>query len=188
MVDLVSSIALLLLVPTAVVLLVIELLMPRPIGGGRRRDPSHRRILAVSSGGGHWVELLRLRPAFEDDHVVYVTVQRAYADDVAGRRVYVVNDATRWNKLALVLMAMRIVYVILRERPEVIVTTGAAPGYFALRLGRWLGARTIWIDSIANADDVSMSGRLVRPYADLWLTQWEHLARQDGPEYAGAVV
>jgi UDP-N-acetylglucosamine:LPS N-acetylglucosamine transferase len=188
MIDSASFIALVLLVPAAVVLLLVELLMPRPIGGDRQRNPSHRRILAVSSGGGHWVELLRLRPALEEDHVVYVTVQRAYADQVPGRRVYVVNDATRWNKTALALMAMRIAYVIMRERPEVIVTTGAAPGYFALRIGRLFGARTIWIDSIANADDVSMSGRLVRPYADLWLTQWEHLAGQDGPEYAGAVV
>ena len=147
-----------------------------------------KKILAVSSGGGHWIELLRLRPAFEGADVVYVTVQRDYAGDVPGRRFRVINDATRWNKPALLVMAIRLLLILLRERPDVVVTTGAAPGYVALRFGRWLKAKTIWLDSIANAEELSMSGRIAGPYADLWLTQWEHLARAGGPEYAGAVL
>jgi spore maturation protein CgeB len=95
--------------------------------------------------------------------------------------------------MAVALMAMRMLLVILRERPDVIVTTGAAPGYFALRFGKWIGARTIWLDSIANVNELSMSGRIVAQYADLWLTQWPHLARparqaMRRPEYAGAVL
>ncbi|MCI5150914.1 MAG: UDP-N-acetylglucosamine--LPS N-acetylglucosamine transferase, partial [Candidatus Electrothrix sp. MAN1_4] len=50
------------------------------------------------------------------------------------------------------------------------------------------GARTIWIDSIANSDKLSMSGQKVGKYADLWLTQWEHLARPEGPHYHGTVI
>jgi hypothetical protein len=70
----------------------------------------------------------------------------------------------------------------------VIITTGAAPGYFALRVGKLFGARTIWIDSMANAETLSKSGQEVGKYADLWLTQWEHLARPQGPHYLGAVL
>ena len=58
----------------------------------------------------------------------------------------------------------------------------------ALVIGRILGARTIWLDSIANIEELSGSGRMVRRFADLWLTQWPHLAGPDGPEYAGAVL
>ena len=142
----------------------------------------------MSSGGGHWVELLRLAPAFEAVDVAYVTVRRDYGDDVAERRFYVVNDATRWNKLAVMIMAFRLLVIMMWERPDVVITTGAAPGYFALRFGRWLGAKTVWLDSIANAEELSMSGRIARRYADLWLTQWSHLAENDGPEFAGAVL
>ena len=149
---------------------------------------SRKRILAVSSGGGHWVELLRIRPAFNGGEVTYVTVRRDYEDDLDGERLYLVNDATRWNKLAIFMMAVRILIIMLRLRPDVVITTGAAPGYFALRFGRWLGARTIWLDSIANAEELSMGGSIAGRYADLWLTQWEHLARDGGPEYAGAVL
>jgi len=157
----------------------------------------------VSSGGGHWVELLRLRPAFAGADVAYVTVSREYQRDVASEgagssrrggetgpaRFYTVNDATRWNKLAAVLQAARILLVLVRERPDVVITTGAAPGYFALRLGRRLGARTIWIDSIANVEELSLSGQMAGRFADLWLTQWPHLAKSPGgPHYAGAVL
>ena len=157
-------------------------------------NTSHqRRILAVSSGGGHWVELMRTMPAFEGADVAFVTVNRAYRSEVPGHRFYTVKDATRWNKIAVAMMALRVLLILMRERPDVVVTTGAAPGYFALRFGRLFGARTIWLDSIANVDELSMSGRIVGKYADLWLTQWPHLASgaQPGgraPQFAGAVL
>ena len=75
-----------------------------------------------------------------------------------------------------------------RVRPDAVITTGAAPGYFALRLGRLFGARTIWIDSMANAEELSLSGQKARRHADLWLTQWEHLAKPDGPQFLGSVL
>jgi hypothetical protein len=73
-------------------------------------------------------------------------------------------------------------------RPDVVISTGAAPGYFAILFGKKLGAKTIWLDSIANVDELSMSGRAVGKYADLWLTQWEHLATEGGPDFIGAVL
>lgn len=146
------------------------------------------RVLAVSSAGGHWVELLRLVPALEGADQAFVTVSPDYRDSVREHRFHVVNDATRWNKLAVIFMAVRMFAIILRERPDVIVTTGAAPGYVALRIGRWLGARTVWIDSIANAEELSMSGKMAGRHADLWLTQWPHLVTPDGPEFFGAVL
>jgi len=77
----------------------------------------------------------------------------------------------------------------LRFRPEAVITTGAAPGYVALRLAKLAGRRTVWLDSIANAEEISMSARLARPYADLWLTQWEELSRQTpGLQYWGQIL
>lgn len=147
-----------------------------------------RRILAISSGGGHWVELLRVRKAFAGNAVTWATVREAYRDDVGDDPFVVIPDATRWNKLRLLHCALKIAWTILRLRPHVIVSTGAAPGYFALRLGKLFGARTVWIDSIANVDELSMSGARVGAYADLWLTQWPHLAQVEGPSYHGAVL
>ncbi|MHC5023879.1 MAG: UDP-N-acetylglucosamine--LPS N-acetylglucosamine transferase [Planctomycetota bacterium] len=154
----------------------------------RATDPASRRILAVASGGGHWVQLLRLRPSLAGEHVAWVTVHRSCRDEVGPAPFYVVTDATRWNRLGLIRLAIQLLIILWRERPDVVISTGAAPGYLALRLARLFGARTIWIDSVANAERMSLSGQRVERFADLWLTQWPELARESGPRYAGAVL
>jgi len=144
--------------------------------------------LAVASSGGHWTQLMRVLPAFTSYEVVFVTVLKSYRSQVPKNRFYLINDANRWNKLRLVQVALKLVWILGKERPDVVVSTGAAPGYFALRLGRLFGAKTIWIDSITNIERLSMSGSLVGRHADLWLTQWPHLAKSEGPHYGGAVL
>ena len=134
------------------------------------------------------MQLLRLAPAFDSCDVTFVTVNRAYRSQVPGHRFYAVNDATRWNKLALIRMTLALAFIMIKERPEVVVSTGAAPGYVALRIGRFIRARTIWLDSVANVERLSMSGEKMGRYADLWLTQWEHLARPNGPHCLGTVL
>ncbi|MBN1256111.1 MAG: UDP-N-acetylglucosamine--LPS N-acetylglucosamine transferase, partial [Planctomycetes bacterium] len=51
-----------------------------------------------------------------------------------------------------------------------------------------IGAKTIWVDSIANGGELSLSGKLAEKYADLWLTQWEHLTTEKGPYCFGSVI
>lgn len=146
------------------------------------------KLLAIASGGGHWVELIRLRPSFEGHETIYVTVSEAYREDVGEAKFYTVRDATRWNKLGLLVLAAQITWIMLRERPDAVVSTGAAPGYFAIRLARLVGARTVWLDSIANVNRLSMSGERAGRSCDLWLTQWPHLARTGGPEFRGQIL
>jgi hypothetical protein len=150
-------------------------------------DAAKLKVLLVASGGGHWVQLMRMAPAFAGHRRTYVTTLDGHRGDEGNGRVYVVNDASRWNKLGLLRMAVRLLLIVLRERPDLVVSTGAAPGYFAVRFGKLVGARTAWVDSIANVDRLSLSGELVARYTDLWLTQWPHLSRPGGPHYLGAV-
>jgi UDP-N-acetylglucosamine:LPS N-acetylglucosamine transferase len=147
-----------------------------------------KKVLAIASGGGHWIQLMRLKPAFEGHEVAYVSTNHGYSSDVAPARLYVVVDASRWNKVKMLLLTLQTAWILIKERPQVVLSTGAAPGYFGLRFGKLLGARTLWIDSIANAEEVSLSGRLARRHADLWLTQWPGLARPGGPDYRGRVI
>ena len=153
-------------------------------GGTTRRE----KVLAVASGGGHWIQLLRLRPALAGEDIVYVTVREDYRADVGTARFHVVNDATRWSRLRLARLALGMIWILLRERPDIVITTGAAPGYLAVVLGKLLGARTCWIDSLANVEELSFCGRKIGRWADLWLTQWPHLTGPGGPTCEGAVL
>lgn len=146
------------------------------------------KVLALSSAGGHWVQLMRLKPAFEGFDVTYVTVNPGYQVDVGDAKFRVIPDGNRWDKIALFRSMLGSIWLLLRERPDVVISTGAAPGYFAIRVARLLRIRTIWVDSVANAETLSLSGQKVGRYADLWLTQWAHLAREEGPHYRGSVL
>lgn len=150
--------------------------------------PTRSKIVAISSGGGHWVELLRLRPAFEGHFVVYVTVSEAYHPQVGDAPLRVIRDVTRWDRLGLVRCGLQVLRILVEERPDVVVSTGALPGFFGVVLAKRLGIKTVWVDSLANAEELSMSGQRIGPHADLWLTQWEELAKPGGPEYAGTVL
>ena len=164
--------------------------MRRARSSSRRiaRRLRHRPVLAVASGGGHWVELMRLRPAWEGMSVVYASVNPDYAAHVAPHDYFVLPDGNLHTKIALVRVFFSALALVLRVRPAAVVSTGAAPGYFAMVFARLYGSRTIWVDSIANADELSLSGSNIRLFADVWLTQWEHLAGANGPCYHGRVL
>lgn len=155
------------------------------------------RVLAISSRGGHWVELLRLAPAWDDCEVHYATTLReAQAEVVAiawerGQPEPAFHhflEANRWQPARLLVQIVQILYLLLWLRPHVVISTGAAAGCFALMIGSRLGARTVWVDSLANAEELSLSGSKAGRHAQLWLTQWAHLARPGGPGFQGSVL
>jgi UDP-N-acetylglucosamine:LPS N-acetylglucosamine transferase len=147
------------------------------------------RILAIASGGGHWVELQRLTPAFDDLDVVYASVYSEYADDVPGRRFYFFRDVSRRDRFGFIVLVIQLMRLLLIERPKIVITTGSLPCCIALILAKYLfGARTMWIDSIANVQQLSSSGKLAGKFVDVWLTQWPGLERDGGPHYWGAVL
>jgi len=129
-----------------------------------------------------------LRPAFEGSVVTYVSTLAGYRSQVAPASFHHIRDASMWNKFGLLVQAAQMLWILVRLRPDVVITTGAAPGYFAVRMGKWFGARTVWVDSMANVDELSLAGQKAGKCVDLWLTQWPHLARQDGPYCVGAVL
>ncbi len=152
---------------------------------------SNSRIMAIASGGGHWVQLLRLRPAFDDMDVFYVSLDPSSATDVPDRTYYTIREASRKQKLGFFIAGAQLLWIMLKERPRVVITTGSAPALISLILAKYvLRAKTIWIDSIANAECLSKSGQKAGQFADIWLTQWPELAG-DGPnkpDYWGAVL
>lgn len=146
------------------------------------------RILAVASGGGHWQQLQLLRPAFEGQDPFFLTTLPGLPEQFDARPAAIIPDCNRDEKLQILRCALALLGHMIRRRPQVVISTGALPGVMALAIGRLFGARTIWVDSVANAEEMSMSGKLARRFAHLWLSQWEHVATEAGADYAGAVL
>lgn len=150
--------------------------------------PPRFRILAVASGGGHWEELMLLRSAFERFDPVFATTDSNLAMRDGLRSVHVIPDSNRDQPARAIKTLLSCFALVWRVRPSLLVSTGALPGLFCLVAARILGAKTIWIDSVANSDKPSLSGKCARPFASLWLTQWQHLADARNIKYWGALL
>jgi UDP-N-acetylglucosamine:LPS N-acetylglucosamine transferase len=146
-----------------------------------------KRVLALASGGGHFVQLLRLRPAWEGHDVTYATVHAASAVDVAPATLLTFRDVSRADWWRLPLAVWDAARLLLRVRPQVIITTGALPPLVVLALARPFGIRTLWVDSIANSETLSGSGHHAGKVATAVVTQWPHLV-QPGVEHWGSVL
>ncbi|WP_338518683.1 hypothetical protein [Alteromonas gracilis] len=144
-----------------------------------------KKLLAVASQGGHLIQLMRLKPVFDRYDTSYVSNQ--YRDGM-GNKFSKVTDANGDEKLKLLILFVQMAWIMITKRPDVVISSGAAPGFFAVMLGKFFGAKTIWIDSIANAEELSLSGKKVGAFADMWLTQWPNLVQPSGPQFQGRVL
>ena len=103
--------------------------------------------------------------------------------------VYFVGECNRKHPIRIVKVLLNCIRIVFKEKFNVVISTGAAVGCLMSFLGRIKGAKVVWLDSITNVKRLSLSGRLVRPIADLYLVQWPDLAEQySGVEYVGAVI
>jgi len=125
--------------------------------------------------------------AFDTADVIYANTIPGLAER-SGKAATVVADCNRNRPIASLRCMWQVLELVVRNRPDVVISTGAAPGLIALFFGKLSGAHTIWIDSVANSEQLSMSGKIAGRLADLWLTQWKHLAGGEGPQYIGSVL
>jgi len=148
------------------------------------------KVCVVASAGGHMSQLLKLTNSWQGYETCCVTTTCVVQEKLQKYgKVYVVGECNREHLLKVVAVLIRCINIILRERPEIVISTGAAVGCIMCFLGKLLGARVVWIDSITNVERISLSGRMVRHIADLFLVQWSELAEQySNVEYVGAVI
>jgi hypothetical protein len=132
--------------------------------------------------------LLALRPAFEAHEVLFATTLEGLPQISQISPSVIIPDCNRNAVWLLPKAVVIIAYQIIRFRPHAIITTGALPGLIALAIGRAFGVQTVWIDSLANADEMSMSGKIARHFASLRISQWEHVANAEGCQYMGAII
>ena len=134
------------------------------------------RVLAACSGGGHWEQMMLLRPALDGFCVHYATTIASLGPRDGIALAGVLPDTSRSSPWAAVACARAAWRLVRRLRPDVVISTGALPGLLCIVAGRLLGARTVWLDSVANTERLSMSGKWAGAIATRRMTQWEHLA------------
>jgi UDP-N-acetylglucosamine:LPS N-acetylglucosamine transferase len=148
---------------------------------------SKNKILALSSPGGHWVQLCRILPALADCEVIYACTYNKPAELSPEDSYHIIEDISRDTIIRVPGVVAGILKIIKQERPDYVVTTGALPGLITIFLARLLGIKSIWLDSIANSEKISFSGRVAAFLANDCFTQWEGLAT-NRVKYIGRVI
>ena len=133
---------------------------------------------------------LKVAKRLKKYEIVYVSTSPVVAKKLENQnRTYIVGECNRRSGLRILRVLRRCMAVAWTEKPDVVVSAGAAPGLVMCAAAKLMGAKIGWIDSIANIERLSMSGRIVRPVADLFLTQWDELAaKYANVEYAGNLL
>ncbi|AVO32350.1 MULTISPECIES: oligosaccharide biosynthesis protein Alg14 [Stenotrophomonas] len=147
-----------------------------------------KKIVAAASFGGHWIQLLRLKKLLDQHTTTYVSTNRELGEFIPDNNFYCVRDSAAENKLGLLITFTQALFIIIKVRPDIVISTGAAPGLAFVFWGRIFGAKTIWLDSVANAEEMSRSGRIAKRYSSLWLSQWPDVAEVHGASYLGRVI
>ena len=151
-------------------------------------ETAPRGVLAVASAGGHFQQLMALRPGFDEQTVTYMTTLEGLGAQFGAAPEVLVPDCNASTPIAVLKCMAVIGWHMVRLRPDVVITTGALPGLIAIFWGRVFRARTLWVDSVANAEGLSTSGRMARRLAHLTLSQWPEVASATGTSYKGSVL
>lgn len=134
-------------------------------------------VALVGSSGGHLAHLLALRPFWEQHDRFWVTFRTPDAiSQLSGERVYWCHHPTNRNVRNLLRNSWLALRILVRERPRLIVSSGAAVAVPFFWLGRMLGSRCVFIEVIDRIDSPTLTGRLVRPVASEILLQWPEQA------------
>lgn len=147
-----------------------------------------KRILLVASAGRYWKQLVEISGHLNKEFDLrYATTDIRLAEQEQLEALGL-SDYNQNHPIKFLRGLIEAIPIIKKIKPDITFTTGAAPGLMCILASRLNGAQTMRIDSIANAEKLSLSGKIASKFSTVTLTQWKHLAKPDGPEYWGSVL
>lgn len=134
------------------------------------------KICLVGSSGGHLTHLYMLKPLWKDMDRFWVTFDKEDSRSLLeGEKVYSVYYPSNRSLKALIINTWRALKILPKEKPELIVSTGAASAVPFFWIGKILGAKTIYIEVFDRIDKPTITGKLVYPVTDKFIAQWEEM-------------
>ncbi|MBD2204666.1 UDP-N-acetylglucosamine--LPS N-acetylglucosamine transferase [Calothrix sp. FACHB-1219] len=134
------------------------------------------KVLLVCSSGGHFKGLQQLRPFWEPHERVWVTFKSATTQAaLSEENVYWAFSPTNRNVPNFFRNLLLAFQVINQTRPDLIISTGAGVAVPFLILGKLLGCKTAFIESVTRIETLSLSARLTLPFLSVLYVQWPQL-------------
>lgn len=136
------------------------------------------KVCLVSSSGGHLTHLYMLKPFWENKKRFWVTFNKEDARSLLeGEKMYPCHYPTNRNIKNLVKNTVLAWKVLRREKPDIIISTGAAVAVPFFYLGKLMGANLIYIEVFDRIDKPTLTGKLVYPITDRFVVQWDEMKK-----------
>lgn len=136
------------------------------------------KICFAASSGGHFEQLMMLKPLMEKYDSFIITEKTDYIVGTGTNKIYYVDQINRkellfgvkliWN----ILISLRIFF---KERPDVVICTGVLAMLPICRIAKFFNKKLIYIESFAKVTSATMSGKYLYKYADQFYVQWESM-------------
>ena len=147
------------------------------------------RILLVASPGGHLLQMLALEPAWSGLRRTWVTLRRPDAIDLLADEDVVFAHGPTVRNIPNLLRNLWLAWgTIRRDRPNVILSTGAALAVPFFVVGRLFGVRLVYVESLTRVNELALSGRLVYPLTNTFFVQWQMGNPPRRAVYAGSIA
>lgn len=136
------------------------------------------KVCLVGSSGGHLTHLYMLKPFWKDKDRFWVTFDKEDARSLLNNeKMYKCYYPTNRNVKNLIRNTLLAVKILFKEKPDLIISSGAAVAVPFFYLGKLFGAKTIYIEVFDRIDAPTLTGKLVYPVADKFIVQWEEMKK-----------
>ena len=136
------------------------------------------KVCLVGSSGGHLTHLYMLKPFWQDKDRFWVTFDKEDARSLLkGEKMYPCYYPSNRSIKALIINTVKALKIIPKERPDLIITSGAAPAIPFFYIGKLFGAKTIYIEVFDRIDAPTIAGKLCYPVTDRFIVEWEEMKK-----------
>ena len=136
------------------------------------------KVCLVGSSGGHLTHLYLLKPYWEEKERFWVTFGKEDAKSILeDEKMYECYFPTNRNIKNLIKNTFLAIKIIRKEKPKLIISSGAGVAVPFFYIGKIFGARTIFIEVFDRIDKPTITGKLVYPVSDIFVVQWEEMKK-----------
>ena len=144
----------------------------------KKKNIDNIKICLVGSSGGHLTHLYMLKPYWKNNDRFWVTFDKEDANSILeGEKVYHCYFPTNrniWNLIRNTFLAIKVLH---KEKPDLIISSGAAVAVPFFYLGKLRGAKTVYIEVFDRIDKSTLTGKLVYPVTDKFIVQWDEMKK-----------
>ncbi|WP_255993618.1 PssD/Cps14F family polysaccharide biosynthesis glycosyltransferase [Clostridium perfringens] len=138
-----------------------------------------KKVCFIASSGGHFEQIMMLKPLMKKHKSFVVTEKTNYLVNT-DEYIYYLKQVNRHEIKFIPLMilnTLKSLKIFLKEKPDIIISTGALSVIPMCIIGKVFRKKIIFIESFAKITSPTLTGKLVYKFADQFYIQWESLRR-----------